>query len=335
MLKAQIAMPDTVCIGATRTYQVNNASAPSTYSWYINGGLQTTNNNTITVTWNNAGTFLLSVQEHGAGGCDGDIRSGTVIVKPLPVANAGPDVTTCLSGSLQLNGSGGGVYQWSPSTYLSNIAISNPVFTPPSPGVYTYVLQVSDPFGCKASQQDTIVFTILPAAKVFAGNDTFVAVNQQVQLKAIDVNGVGLNQYRWSPSSGLNNAFISNPVATAFNKITYTVTASNAFGCVAKDDITLTVFAAADIFVPNAFTPNGDGVNDILRPILVGIKELKYFAVYNRYGQQVYYTTEPGKGWDGSVNGVMQNTSSYVWTVEAEDINGGMIKKNGMATLIK
>jgi gliding motility-associated-like protein len=337
---AQIAMPDTVCIGTNRIYKVNDAVTPSTYTWKIDGVLQTSVKNDISITWSTPGVFQLTVQEHPLNGCDGDIKSGLVHVIAPPVANAGPDAVVCFENTARLNGSGGAFYQWSPSTYLSNPAIANPTIISPPQGRLTYFLNVTNANGCKSIKSDTVVITILPPVKVFAGNDTSIAVNQPLQLNAVDVNNSGFTNYLWSPSSGLNNSGIKNPVALfnntiGNNGITYKLTVRTINGCQATDDINIKVFVLADIYVPNAFTPNKDGLNDVLRPILVGIKELKYFAVYNRYGQQVYITTVPGKGWDGMVKDEMQNTGAFAWVAEAIDYKGNVIKKNGMAILIK
>jgi gliding motility-associated-like protein len=339
-IKAQIAMPDTVCTGTNRVYKVNDATSLSTYTWRIEGIIQTSTKNDISVTWNTAGTFLLTVQEHSQNGCDGDIRSGLVHVIAPPVPNAGPDAVICFDNTARLNGSGGVFYQWSPPTYLSNAVVANPSIISPPQGRLTYFLKVINTSGCKSIMSDTVVITILPPVKVFAGNDTSIAVNQPLQLYAVDVNNSGFINYLWSPSSGLNNSSIKNPVALfnntiGNNDITYKLTARTINGCQATGNINIKVFVQTDIYVPNAFTPNKDGLNDVLRPILVGIKELKYFAVYNRYGQQVYITSVQGKGWNGMVNGEMQNTGAFAWTAEAVDYKGNVIKKNGMAVLIK
>ncbi len=332
---AQIAMPDSVCAGTNRIYKVNDAAVPSTYTWKINGITQNSTTNQVSITWNNAGTFLLTVQEHSAAGCDGDTRSGLVYVTAPPVPNAGPDQTVCFGTTVRLNGSGGTSYQWSPPIYLSATNTANPLATIPFAGTYMYILNTGSTNGCKSPGSDTVLITVQPPVKVFAGNDTSIAIGQPLQLNAIDINNSGFTQYRWSPSIGLNSALIKNPLAILNNNITYTVTAQTTTGCPASDDIVVRVFATPEIYVPNAFTPNDDGVNDVLRPVLAGIKELKFFAVYNRYGQQVYLTSVPGQGWNGMVNGVMQNTGGFAWMAEAVDYKGNVIKRNGMAVLIK
>jgi gliding motility-associated-like protein len=337
---AQIAMPDTVCIGISRIYKVNSGTTPSTYTWKIDGLTQGSTKNDISITWANAGVHLLTVQEHTINGCDGDIKSGLVFVIPQPVANAGPDAIVCFGNSLRLTGSGGDLYQWFPSTYLSNPLMANPVVTIPVAGTYKYILSVSTFNGCKSLNSDTVSVTILPIAKVFAGNDTTVTINQPLQLNAIDVNNSRFVNYTWSPSAGLNNSFIKNPVAVFTNTAgnngtTYTITARTADGCEAKDDINIKVFIKPELYVPTAFTPNGDGLNDFVLVIPVGIKELKYFSIYNRWGELVFSTKNALIGWDGIYNGKQQDGHVFVWMAEGVDYNGNIISKKGTLALLR
>ena len=90
-----------------------------------------------------------------------------------------------------------------------------------------------------------------------------------------------------------------------------------------------------DIFVPSAFTPNGDGRNDVLKPIPVGIKTFDYFKVFNRWGQLVYVTGEVGKGWDGNVNGTRQQSGTYVYVTQGIDYTGKIIFRKGTVVLIR
>src|SRR5215510_6791304 len=92
-MSAQVAMPDNVCIGTTRHYSVNDPSVPSTYTWTVDGVVQTTTTNEIIITWTTLGHHVITVQEHANGGCDGEIRSGDVYVNPLP--NVIKDTTVC------------------------------------------------------------------------------------------------------------------------------------------------------------------------------------------------------------------------------------------------
>jgi gliding motility-associated-like protein len=333
-VRAQIAMPDTVCAGTTRLYHVNDATTPSTYTWKIDGVTQPGMAYQVNVNWTTPGTYLLTVQEHTAGGCDGDIRSGLVYVSPVPIANAGADITSCFGTNPRLNGNGGNFYQWSSSTYLSNPSVPNPTILSPPPGVLKYVLNVTNKGGCKSLTSDTVVVTILPPVKIFAGNDTAVPINQPLQLNTINTGNNGALTYSWSPSFGLNNSSIKDPVALPARDITYTVTARTIEGCEGKDDISIKVFSHADIYVPTAFTPDKNGTNDVFRPILKGVV-LKFFSVYNRFGQLVFSTTKEGDGWDGTINGQSQGSGAFVWFAEAVDYKGNHLSRKGMVVLLR
>jgi gliding motility-associated-like protein len=165
----------------------------------------------------------------------------------------------------------------------------------------------------------------------FAGNDTSIVIGQPLQLQA-----TGGASYRWSPAAGLSSSNVSNPVATLGNDATYIVTVSSPEGCSARDTINIKVFnTAPDIFVPTAFTPNNDRLNDQLIPIPVGVTSIDFFRVYNRYGELVFSTTQIGKGWDGRIRGRDQNTSTFTWYVQGTDFTGKRIFKKGTSTLIR
>ncbi|HXB44124.1 MAG TPA: gliding motility-associated C-terminal domain-containing protein, partial [Puia sp.] len=258
----------------------------------------------------------------------------TIFVSPAPVANAGLDTSTCYGKNIQLQGSGGIDYLWSPVAYLDNPDISNPTVTNPVKTI-TFYLTVTDMNNCKSIQPASVTVKIEPPAKVFAGNDTSVIINQPLQLNAMDVNNSGFDSYVWSPASGLNDPTVQDPIALITNDIIYTVTASTPDGCEGTSSIAVKVFTISDIFVPNAFTPNGDGHNDILKAILIGIKEFKYFAIYDRWGQRVFYTKNQGLGWDGMISGQLQNTSTYVWMAGGIDFKGTVIERKGFVILIR
>ena len=117
--------------------------------------------------------------------------------------------------------------------------------------------------------------------------------------------------------------------------ITYTLTAQNANGCTGIDDIKITVFEGPEIYVPNAFTPNGDGKNDVLKAIPIGLKEFKFFMVFNTYGQQIFSTVNPAIGWDGNFKGAKQGIGTYVWITEGINYKGTTLQRKGTVILIR
>jgi gliding motility-associated-like protein len=107
-------------------------------------------------------------------------------------------------------------------------------------------------------------------------------------------------------------------------------------GCTDSAYLTIQVFKGGpSVFVPTGFTPNGDGRNDVIRPIAAGMRYIEYFNVYNRWGQLVFSTRTNGHGWDGRINGVMQFTGTFVWTVKAVDFRGNVYFDKGIFTLIR
>lgn len=187
----------------------------------------------------------------------------------------------------------------SPLLPLDNAVIANPNVLQPQQSI-SYSLKTTDGKGCSSLNTSIVTITVRPPEKVFAGNDTSIAVNQPLQLNAVDVNQTGFTQYSWQPAYGLNDNQIVNPVAILDKNISYIITATTAENCVGKDTINIKVFNGPEVYVPNAFSPNGDGTNDLLHVIPIGLKAFSYFVIYNRYGEKVFYTTDPAKGWDGT-----------------------------------
>lgn len=259
----------------------------------------------------------------------------TVFVNPAPIANAGRDTGICFGKDMQLTATGGVSYLWNPSTYLSNANVFNPTVINPNVGVLTYSLSVVGANGCNSLKDDDVILTVSPPPNLFAGNDTTIAINQPLQLYGVDINNTGFNNYTWSPTYGLNNPFIVNPVAILNRDITYSLTAQNANGCIGVDDIKITVFEGPEIYVPNAFTPNGDGKNDVLKAIPIGLRVFKYFTIFNTYGQQVFTTKDPAIGWDGNFKGVKQGTGTYVWIAEGINYKGTQLQRKGTVILIR
>jgi len=256
-----------------------------------------------------------------------------VIVKPAPNANAGNDQVICYGEDAKLEGSGGLIFNWTPSRNLTDIHSPNPTSVKPV-STLEYALTVTDASGCSSLQPDMVKITVT-TPKIFAGNDTSILINQPFHLNAVDVNNTGFIQYNWQPPTGLSNPNIADPVATLDKNTTYRVTAKTASGCEASDNVYIQIYKSADIFVPNAFTPNGDGQNDYARPILRGIKELTSFTIYNRWGGVVYRFTPGSNGWDGRINGIPQSSAAFTWIAEGIDFYKTKLKRYGTIMIVR
>lgn len=193
---------------------------------------------------------------------------------------------------------------------------------------YTVKLYGVSVQGCSS---DTIQDVInIYGTNAFAGNDTLAVANQPIQL-----NASGGLSYEWTPITGLSASDIPNPIATNSVDRAYYLRAFTPEGCESYDTINIKMYTQAEIYVPNAFTPNGDGNNDILRAKPVGITSFEYFSVYNRYGQLVFKTSDYKQGWDGRLRGKEQNTGHFVWMAAAVDFKGIKLFRKGTVMLIR
>jgi hypothetical protein len=287
-----------------------------------------------------------------SGVCPADtsaISAVTYVNVPFPAATYSPaDTLICYNtpASLRATISIGTNYAWSNTgtlTGVGNDIITQLPFTltpTATPKATTdYVLSVENA-GCPNLLLDTFHVQVLPPILVNAGNDTSVVAGEPLQFNAVsnDTTTPAGDSFVWSPVTGLNNPDVFNPVGIYTDEtdsIRYLVTATSQYGCTGTGQILVKVFKTGpDIFVPNAFTPGGL-TNDVFRPIPVGISSLSFFRVYNRWGQMVFNTTRIGDGWDGRVDGHLQQSGTYVWLVEGTTYTGRKVYHKGTMVLVR
>lgn len=161
----------------------------------------------------------------------------------------------------------------------------------------------------------------------------YAVLNFPVQLSARDFGAT----YLWKPPGGLDDAGLRSPFFTSgiLNDQTLTVDITTAAGCLTVDTQLVQTIKEVKLYVPTAFSPNNDGRNDLLRPIMLGVKELKYFRVFNRWGQMVYNQQSQQPGWDGTLNGQVQGSSVFVWMAEAIGLDNRRYFQKGTVLLIR
>ena len=323
----QMMADTTIC--ARDTIALHISSDGLQYSWtpvqqVINSNVK----NPIVIT----GTTTIYQVKATIGGCSttGNVK---VNVVPYPFADAGKDTVICYNTPAPLHAlTDGYTWSWSPGSSLNNTGILNPVAYPQHTSDFVFI--VYDNRGCPKPGKDTIHVTVLPKLAASAGRDTAVVVGQTLQLIA-----TGGDRYVWSPPQSLSDANIANPVAIfaePSDRIPYQVQVFNTAGCKDTAFINIKVYATLPtVFVPSAFTPNNDGINDVLRPLAVGMQQIQFFQIYNRWGQVVFTTQQNGKGWDGRINGQLQSNNTYVWMVKAIDFTGAVYFKKGTVTLVR
>jgi gliding motility-associated-like protein len=133
----------------------------------------------------------------------------------------------------------------------------------------------------------------------------------------------------------LNNAAIQLPIFNYNQQQQYLIKINTTDGCTITDTLLVRMFPQREIYVPTTFSPNGDGANDRLIPRLVGISDLIYFRVFDRWGQLMYQDNNENEGWDGIYKGTKQPMETYAWTAEGKDVDGNIIKRSGTTILLR
>jgi gliding motility-associated-like protein len=299
-----------------------------TWNWYIDGAMQSNQQNPSFAF--SAGNHTVQLLVKNEAGCSSDTSIETLFIQLLPMANM-QFTDGCKAEPVQFTGndlSGGNITNWQWDFGDAATASTKDItHTYSNIGNYKIQLRLTSNAGCTNFIDSSIN---IYGTNAFAGNDTIVALNQPVQLQA-----TGGIIYQWSPSVGLSNSTIANPIATISQSLRYTVTASTLAGCSTTASILLKAFEGPDIYVPKAFTPNGDILNDQLKPLPVGMRKFNFFTVYNRNGEIVFSSSNANIGWNGVYKGVPQSTGVYVWVASATNYKGVQVVRKGTVMLIR
>lgn len=317
---------DTICFSNSTTLQ-SSATGAQTYSWsppaYVNDPtiLNPVASPPVSTTF-----YLTATTSSGCAQTD----SVRIEVRSPAAFSINPPAEICLQKSVSLLASGGDVYAWAPAGSLNNPGIANPVASPTSSTPYSVI--ITDTIcGFSTTLTTTVTVHQLPVVKASKTNDIDCLTTES------HLTATGASVYSWQPASSLNDPLIANPIATPGVTTLYSVTGTDVFGCINND--TITVKAANDnnglYLMPTAFTPNNDGLNDCYSITHWGkILQLE-FSIYNRWGQRVFYTTDPNRCWDGTVRGVQQNPGVFVYTITAKTTCVDHVFRKGTFMLIR
>ncbi len=310
-----------VCEDATITLKSNAASA---YSW--TGPLNFTSTQQSPSIANAAlgynGKFYVKITSS-----DGCVNTDSTVVNIIkgPFVDAGADANICEGASTQLNGAtDANSYVWNPPLNLSNPQILNPITSPISN--VTYVLTV-DNGTCKKS--DSVVVTVNKKPIADAGPDKVIIAGNTTTLNgSANITDASI---LWTPSYNISSVTDLTPQVNPVVAITYALTLSSNFGCgVSIDSVLVKVYAK--LFIPNAFTPNNDGLNDVWNIEALEAYPGAVINVFNRFGQMVFTNDGEAKPWDGKYKGVVQSAGAYPYIINLK--NGAPIVR-GVLYLIQ
>jgi len=305
-----VASPDTIiCVGDAASL---SASGGASYAWTPTAGLSCATCQTTTASPSVATSYVVLGTDNN--GC---VNKDTVKVllqtHTTSVASDGGEI--CKDSSIQLFASGATSYHWIPSDGLDHDDIANPIA---SPDVTTNYIVIAVEGSCEPDTNKVRV-VVHPLPTVNAGSDEIIVAGNNVNLNAV---GTLIVSYEWSPSQSLSCADCAGPIASPTATTTYVVKVTSSYGCIARDAVTVNVLCdQSQVFIPNTFSPNGDGENDVFYPRGIGLRTVESFRVYDRWGEIVYERknfplNDKANGWNGTYKGKTLGPDVYVYVLE-------------------
>lgn len=309
------------------------AGGGKAYSWSPTSGLNNTTGPVIQA--NPLSNSMYVVQVTDANGCRQKDSVKINVVHPFRTLLS-KEVSICKGESIELTASGGDVFQWINQTSgLSNTSIANPIASPDKSTLYT--LAVKDKENC-FTDTVSVQVTVHNPPTVQAGDGGMILMGSPFHLNATGSSDIV--SWSWSPSKYLNCTECPAPIATPLESQIYTVKATNNQGCIATDTVSLTLFCnASKIYIPNAFTPNGDGLNDHFSVLGQGIGMINSFRIYDRWGTLIFSRSnfkpdDKNGAWDGRIKGDNAPVGTYTYFVEMS-CNENKFTQKGTVNLLR
>jgi gliding motility-associated-like protein len=313
------------------TAHLHASVSPAWYSGYIyswSPAADLDNTTSANVVFDGSVDTKVVVTVSTPAGCVGK-DSVTITVLAGNFATIDPDASFCPGDSrvVTVAAPAASGYHWMPSVYVIDSAAAAPVVSPEATQTFTVV--VTTTAGCTDTLNWTA--TVYPAALISIPVDSVLLyAGESYHIEPY----TNCSSFTWFPPAGLDNPYISNPVANPDVSTLYIATGTTENGCVARDSIYIYRTDDAILAMPNAFAP-GNGSNGEFKLITKGISQVNYFRVYNRWGNLVFETKNMNEGWDGSWKGAAQPFGVYIYDVQAVSLTGKIINKSGNVTLLR
>lgn len=311
-----------ICPGSSVT--ATTTTNATTFSWAPTTGVSNPNIANPVFTPASTTTYTLTAS---TGSCN-ITRSFTITVNADPTLSSRIDTTICLGASFSpWISSDATTFSWTPTTGVSNPSILNPVLSPTVPTIYT--ITATNANGCIRSE--TFEVNVVAGAAVNAGADQTIIEGYSVA----QLHGSGsVGTYTWTPSAGLSATNILNPVANPATTTTYTLSVVTPNGCIASDEVMVTVVPYC-IKPMEAFTPNGDGVNELWLVTNGNCNKNIKVGVFNRYGNEVYSSANYQNDWNGTYKGKPIPDGTYYFVITYTLLNNRKVDVKGNVTVLR
>ena len=336
--------PGIVCRGTPTTFTASGAGIGGKYAWYPNAFLSC--DSCITTIASDTQNLVYKVYGTSIYGCTDSIYFPVSVLDTTKLTISS-DTALCagqcanlLVTSTSREGSHPDYYEWTPAAGLSDPSSPNPTACPDMTTLYKVTIKEN---ACFTRTDSVMVFVEpYPAITITANPSRNVLAGQPVTLTATITNGTLLTDYAWIPTTGLSCEKCYDPIATPSTSTTYTFTATSNYGCTSYDTITINLTCGiGQVFIPNTFTPNGDGHNDRFYVSGTGISNITSMRIYNRWGEMVFQSVntnanDPGAGWDGTYQGVVLEPDVFVYVVQVQcELGGQPFDFKGNVSLVR
>jgi len=328
-IQAKINIRDTSGCSVFKLNVKADTANVNKYQWSINGDTLSSNQ-VFSQDFSEPGERRLILKPINTNtGCY-NLDSVRFTVFPLPSLSKSGDGLYCYDDSILVVVSGAKDYLWTPSDFLSSSSSDSVKLKPENDIIYS--VEGTNEFGCKSLID--LKFNVVKPPYLKSFKDTTLYVGQVINL---DQGIEGEWIYKWTPAFFLSCSDCPNPELKANRDITYNLNISDKYGCFSIDT-SFSVFAKDEykLFIPNAFTPNSDGLNDLFDFYAEGFKKMEYFRIYTRWGEEVYEFTSMEDGWDGLYNGEFWPTNvSLVYKGRFIRFNKEAVDVVGSVTIVR
>ena len=317
------------------TVSLLHATGADNYAWNADATLSCTNCAAPTAKPDQTKTYYVTGKT--VFGCTNKDSVTVKVQQPFKIV-VSKDDTVCLGESVVLKATGADNYEWTPSTWLDNAKIAMPKSTPNS--TITYTVTAKDSLGC-FTDEGKVKLKVYPKPTIEITNGENIILQLGSNTKLITKNSSDIINWKWYPDKWLSCSSCSEPITSPQSNITYAVTGANEGQCEARDEVTVSVICNnANVYIPNTFSPNHDGANDVFYPRGTGLYSIRSFKIFNRWGQMVFSKGEisandPQYGWDGTLNGALLPADVYVYMVEVVCSNNTALPIKGNITLVR
>jgi len=326
-LSPKITADNLVCIGDTVKLNGTNISGAQ-YSWYGPDGFTSSEQNPKIPDAGtaNSGWYYLTVTDAFCNGTDSIYIS---VTGPPDFSFELSDPEICKGDTVTLNitGNDGMTSVWPLSGVIQT---DSSTFRICPDTTSQYYISVVNSAGCTAIDSFDIKVDSLPVIIVSATDSTIGCPVLTTQLFAS-----GAEQYHWQPEALCSDPHIFNPVVSPHTRTTFIVTGTTSSGCSNSAGITIDYESRGVQLIPNAFSPNGDGINDEFMPYIECDYQLEFLKIFNRYGELVFSTENVGDGWKGNQKGVPSDVGVYFWLLRGKSFDGTTLQIKGDVTLIR